>query len=77
MIMKINAVYDMALLSEASYSVFYDSVTNEIVTDRDSVINALKADLRSQSLATSLADNWRVAHHQPNTDSGYSATLLE
>ncbi|MCU7920929.1 MAG: hypothetical protein KZQ95_21615 [Candidatus Thiodiazotropha sp. (ex Epidulcina cf. delphinae)] len=60
-----------ALLSEASY-VDFSNVTND-----QSYISALVNKDFSQVQAEDFVTHWRIAHHQPNTDTGFSATIFE
>jgi len=63
--------FDKALLSEASYADL-SNLTNEQL-----YIDALIAEDFSQAQATAFVQTWRVVDHQPNTFTGFSATLFE
>ncbi|MEW8009676.1 MAG: calcium-binding protein [Candidatus Thiodiazotropha sp.] len=65
--------YNFAVLSDASYSNFEDIDT----TDTDDIRDALIARGFSQTQATDFIHHWRIADHQPDTSSGFSATLFE
>ena len=56
--------FDAALLSEASYANFSDNTIRELQEVGFSL-----------SQANDFADRWDVVYHQPNTPSGFSATL--
>ncbi len=58
-------------LAEASYADLVD------VGAKDELETALQAEKFTQEQAEEFAKHWRVADHQPNTDSGYSGTLFE
>jgi len=76
--MNIGSSYENALLSEASYADFQ----NIDITDPSKIKTALKnIDGQdkgfSQTQAEDFVKHWRVSVHQPNTASGFSATLFE
>jgi Ca2+-binding RTX toxin-like protein len=65
---------DMAALAEASYSDFVLSTTSEEV-----VRSALESNGFSQNQAADFVQHWSIitGSHQPNTASGFSATLFQ
>lgn len=66
---NIRILYEMASLAEASYADFSDpGLTTE---------QALLSEDFTTTQATQLTNNWTVLTHQPNTSSGYSATLFQ
>ncbi|MEW8203416.1 MAG: calcium-binding protein [Candidatus Thiodiazotropha endolucinida] len=83
--MRTESVSINALMAEASYADFVDVDFN----NRDQVETALQrigtneGELNdpskgfSQTQAELFTDKWEVIHHQPNTDSGFSATLFK
>ncbi|MEW8586553.1 MAG: hypothetical protein AB2531_12390, partial [Candidatus Thiodiazotropha sp.] len=83
--MRTESVSINALMAEASYADFVDVDFN----NRDQVETALQrigtdeGELDdpnkgfSQTQAELFTDKWEVIHHQPNTDSGFSATLFK
>nr|WP_320011999.1 hypothetical protein [uncultured Desulfobulbus sp.] len=70
-----NALFNLTQLAEASYAdlsgYLHDSETfsSRLQGIEDETI-------LSPSQATNLANHWEVAAHQPDTDSGFSATLF-
>lgn len=71
--MEIRTAHKLSILSEASYA---DFDTIGAVTQTD-VENALIAKDFSNTQAADFITHWRVAHHQPNTPTGFSATIFE
>jgi hypothetical protein len=63
--------YSYSLLSEAAYA----DLRNKI--DSDDIESALVSSGFSQSQAEDFVTHWRVAHHLPNTNTGFSATVFE
>ncbi len=80
--MEINRLYEMALLSEASYANLELARNVDGSFDLTRTENALKDpnfnDMKfSDVQATEFITQWRVVEHQENTTSGFSATLFE
>ncbi|HEB96696.1 MAG TPA: hypothetical protein ENI96_09745 [Sedimenticola thiotaurini] len=71
--MDAKTISDSALLSEASYIDLEGIIDKEEFKD---VLSETKKDL-CRSQATYLVNNWRIAHHQPDTGTGFSATLFQ
>ena len=69
--MNVTELSKNALLAEASYTDL------EGLTEDEQVEDALKLNGVAGSQAAELILEWRVAHHLPNTESGFSATLFE
>jgi pimeloyl-ACP methyl ester carboxylesterase len=65
----------MAELAEASYALFIKQ-ENGLTINQDSKV-ALTDSGFSDSQADDFLNRWEIAHHQPNTDSGFSATLFK
>ncbi|MES9991037.1 MAG: hypothetical protein ABW098_03750 [Candidatus Thiodiazotropha sp.] len=83
--MEINSAYSSALLSEASYANFQTAINPDGSFNEGRVITAL-VDLNgkvdpddgfSPTQADDFITHWRVAHHLPNTSTGFSATVFE
>jgi len=72
-----NSLFDMAQLAEASYADFWDDSINQVITDPDGVKTALINRKFSNTQADKFLLSWKVVHHQPNTATGFSATLFE
>ncbi|MEW8069072.1 MAG: hypothetical protein AB2792_10850 [Candidatus Thiodiazotropha sp.] len=66
-----NTEYNYALLSEAAYANLQNKFSSEDV--KSSLINK---DF-SLTQAADFVTHWRVAHHLPNTSTGFSATIFE
>lgn len=80
--MDINSIANKAKLSEASYANLRDAKNSDGNYDIDKVRIALTAiggenKGFSEAQATNFVNNWKVLAHQPDTDSGFSATLFE
>lgn len=71
--MDVRSAFVHSLLSEASYADF-DIAGSISQTD---VENALIANRFSYIQVADFITRWRVADHQPNTPSGFSATIFE
>ncbi|MCU7869288.1 MAG: hypothetical protein KZQ98_12250 [Candidatus Thiodiazotropha sp. (ex Lucinoma borealis)] len=71
--MEVRTAHQNSFLSEASYA---DFDTIGAITQTD-VENALIARGFSNTQAADFITHWRVAHHLPNTDTGFSATIFE
>ncbi|AGF79748.1 Ca2+-binding protein, RTX toxin [Desulfocapsa sulfexigens DSM 10523] len=69
--------YDMALLSEAAY-VLFDKIEDLTIEDdiRDALQNSAFEGKMTAEQAEDFVNNWEVIYHQPNTDTGFSATLF-
>ncbi|MCG8015397.1 MAG: hypothetical protein JAY97_04205 [Candidatus Thiodiazotropha sp. 'RUGA'] len=83
--MDINSAYSSALLSEASYANFQTAINPDGSFNEGRVITAL-VNINgvvdpdkgfSQAQAEDFVRHWRVAHHLPNTSTGFSATVFE
>jgi len=68
----IQDLFQQAQLAEAAYANFAAFPNNDV-----GVFNALKANDFSDKQATDFLAHWRVVSHQPNTTSGFSATVFE
>ncbi len=70
-----------ARLSEASYADLWDKKQHIIIIDNDKVEAALKntedGNKFSATQAAEFVSHWRVVDHQPETTSGFSATLFQ
>ena len=75
--MDINRVASHALLADASYADLIDITSEDGSVNQTRVKNALLARLDSQSQVDELMAQWEVIHHQPDMDSGFSATLFK
>ena len=75
--MDINEVASHALLADASYADFRESMNSDGSINQAKAKNALLARLDSQSQVDELMAQWEVIHHQPDMDSGFSATLFK
>lgn len=69
--MDTTTLYQQALLSEAAYADL------ENINTQDEYEAALIASGLSPAQVDEFITNWRVISHQPNTDSGFSATLFQ
>ena len=70
-----SKLFEMASLAEAAYAdLFKDGA---LQTDRAEVKNILIANKWSATQADEFLTHYRVVSQQPNTDTGYSATLFE
>jgi len=74
----VGEFFDIATLAEASY-VLFDKLTD--FTDKK-VLDALQNNIDfngnfSATQAANFVAEWEVVSHQPNTDSGFSATLFK
>ncbi len=84
--MSFNNLFQKALLAEASYADFESiDITDEediktalqrIDTAEDEPVDDPKKGF-SLSQAEDFISHWEVVHHQPDTDSGFSATLFK
>ena len=77
---KLSVNSSMAVLSEASYGNF-SNVYSAGFYDQQAVIDAItdKSDKNnfSATQAAEFVTHWRVVDHQPETTSGFSATLFQ
>lgn len=64
-------------LAEAAYADFFDARTRSVLTNDNDVRDAVTAEDFSATQATDFTANWQVLHHQPDTSSGFSATLFQ
>lgn len=71
--MKSENIFSQIFLAEASYALL-DNVASG---DQEGLQAASIANGFSQTQSEEFAKHWRVVHHQPDTDSGFSATLFE
>jgi len=69
--MEITKMYEQALLSEAAYADFSN------LTNVQSFIDALITSGFFPTQAMEFVTDWQVIHHQPDTESGFSATLFK
>lgn len=72
--------FEAALLSEAAHILFESPNGNGVGLSGGALqdfITGLSSSGSSRHLAQTLARDWRVVAHQPNTDSGFSATLFQ
>ncbi|HFD81385.1 MAG TPA: hypothetical protein ENK05_13485, partial [Gammaproteobacteria bacterium] len=72
--MDIIRAYGNALLSEASYANFQNKIDPE---DVKTALETIPDGGFSQVQAEDFVTHWKVANHQPDTASGFSATLFE
>ena len=75
--MFINTLFEHAQLAEAAYANFWDDRNNEVTTDPAKVQTALKDLGFSKKQAEEFTSHWEVISHQPNLNSGFSATLFK
>ena len=76
--MNITGVYNNSLLSEASYADFKDIDTKDSAQVKTALINIDGPGKGfSQAQAKDFVTHWKVVSHQPDTASGFSATLFE
>ena len=75
--MDINKVASHALLADASYAVIKNASFSDGSIDQSRIEGVLLARLDSQSQVDELLAQWEVIHHQPDMDSGFSATLFK
>jgi len=81
----IQDLFQQAQLTEAAYANFWNTTTNSTITDPELVTAALIASGFSSdpnnpaqsAQATAFVTQWRVVDQQPNTASGFSATVFE
>jgi len=79
-----TSLFQFASLAEASYSDLIDPRTNQPIANIEQLQSALlrkdesTGELKglSPTQAQAFTEEWRLAHHQPNTESGFSATLF-
>jgi trimeric autotransporter adhesin len=69
--------FNEALLAEASYADFIDPETGEVYTTTGQIKAALILLGFSETQAADFVLHWRIVDHQPNTTSGFSATLFQ
>lgn len=69
--MESTKVYEQAVLSEAADADFSN------ITNLQTFTKALTNIRFSETQATEFVSKWRVIDHQPNTPTGFSATLFE
>jgi len=74
--MTTGSLFEQAQLAEASYADLWDEGTNSLITNLDDVQDALIAYSFSEKQAQEFTQNWEVISHQPDTVSGFSATLF-
>ena len=67
-----NKLFTLAQLAEASYAELISAVNSQT-----NLINSLKDTKFSQTQAEEFAKNWKLISYQPNTESGFSATLFQ
>ncbi|MEW5967523.1 MAG: hypothetical protein AB1720_11130 [Pseudomonadota bacterium] len=72
----IQDLFQQAQLAEAAYANFLDTSGN-LITTNAGVSTALQNDGMSEQQAAEFVKHWRVVRHQPDTSSGFSATLFE
>lgn len=72
----IQDLFQQAQLAEAAYANFFDNSGN-LITTNSGVSTALQNDGMSEEQATEFVKQWQVVSHQPDTSSGFSATLFE
>lgn len=75
--MDMNNIYYQAMLSEASYADFRAAKASDGSYITEKVKAALIDKGFSETQATEFVSKWRVVDHQPNTPTGFSATLFE
>ncbi|CAG0990149.1 partial Leukotoxin, partial [Methylophilaceae bacterium] len=71
------SLFEFAQLAEASYALLEGTINNEnLLKERLIALDGDKYKF-SSAQATEFIKNWRVASHQANTSSGFSATIFE
>ena len=74
----IQDLFQQAQLAEAAYANFFDDAGNLITTESQLKTALTTGDGKfSQAQATDFVLHWRVVSQQPNTSSGFSATVFE
>ena len=74
--MNTSDLFDLGQTAEAAYANFINS-DGDLLTLDDDVKAALKSLGFSETQATNFVAEWSVVAHQPNTESGFSATLFQ
>jgi len=80
--MLVENLYDYALLSEASYADLQNKLTPDDVKSALQRIGNSDSEPDdpdkgfSQTQAEEFIQKWEIVNHQPDTESGFSATLL-
>lgn len=68
-----SKLFELAQLAEASYAILSTNMTaSALISQLRNTSDGMKF---SATQATTFATNWRVVHHQPDTNSGYSARV--
>jgi len=77
--MNFRVLFNQAFLAEASYADFWDEELGQVITDSEKVESALTTDSSKLSLsqAKEFTKHWQVVSHQPDLNSGFSATLFK
>ena len=75
--MDTQNMYMNALLSEAAYADFIIAINPDGAYRKEDVKTALRDTDFSASQADYFVNHWQVVSHQPDTDSGFSATLFK
>ena len=74
--MNLDEFYNLVELAEASYADLQDydnDAVEEALTDDEGEIESKF----SATQASNFVERWSVLHHQPDTDSDFSATLFK
>ncbi len=85
--MKTMEIFDLGQLAEAAYGNFFNDDLQIVIKDENALQNILqgkapdgsagnKAVQMSATQARLFIEHWSVVAHQPNTSSGFSATLF-
>lgn len=75
--MDTTTLYQQALLAEVAYADFATAINSDGSFDSGKTKTALIAKGLSPVQADEFTTNWKVISHQPDTDSGFSATLFQ
>lgn len=75
--MDMETLLNHSLLAEAAYANLWNDRLNQVITADDDVKNALVTAGFSQTQAEEFIKHWEVIDHQPDTNSGFSATLFK
>lgn len=76
--MTTGTLFQQAQLAEAAYADFWDENSNQVLVDAGDIKDALLAldPAFSETQAQQFIEEWEVVAHQPDTETGFSATLF-
>lgn len=74
---SIQDLFQQAQLAEAAYANFIDPLTGLPYTTTNGIKDALITEGMRDAQAAAFVAQWRVVSQQPNTASGFSATLFQ